>query len=191
MTRAEESALIFKILDGDKDLFRQIVDTHGGMILAMLYRMTGSREDAEDMAQETFVKAYFALGKYRGESSISTWLYSIAYHLAVSSMRKKRLTVSREKFTDKELQQSSTRLESGEDTELKELRERQYGALEKAVAELEPQDRFLITAFYEQDRSLAELTQITGMSLSNVKVRLFRCRNRLARILKENKDLEK
>lgn len=191
MTRAEESALIFKILDGDKDLFRQIVDAHGGMILAMLYRMTGSREDAEDMAQETFVKAYFSLCKYRGESSISTWLYSIAYHLAVSSMRKKRLTVSREKFTDKELQQSSTWLESGEDTELKELRERQYGALEKAVAELEPQDRFLITAFYEQDRSLAELTQITGMSLSNVKVRLFRCRNRLARILKENKDLGK
>ena len=166
MTRAEESALIFKILDGDKNLFRQIVDAHGGMILAMLYRMTGSREDAEDMAQETFVKAYFSLGK-------------------------KRLTVSREKFTDKELQQSSTWLESGEDTEFKELRERQYAALEKAVAALEPQDRFLITAFYEQDRSLTELTQITGMSLSNVKVRLFRCRNRLARILKENKDLEK
>lgn len=187
MTRAEESALIYKILDGDKNLFRQIVDAHGGMILAVLYRMTGSREDAEDMAQETFVKAYFSLGKYRGESSISTWLYSIAYHLAVSSMRKKRLTVSREKFTDKELQQSSTWLESGEDTEFKELRERQYAALEKAVAALEPQDRFLITAFYEQDRSLAELTQI----MSNVKVRLFRCRNRLARILKENKNLEK
>ena len=63
--------------------------------------------------------------------------------------------------------------------------------LEKAVAALEPQDRFLITAFYEQGRSLVELTQITGMSLSNVKVRLFRCRNRLARILKDNKDLEK
>ena len=101
------------------------------------------------------------------------------------------VAVSREKFTDKELQQSSTWLESGEDTEFKELRERQYAALEKAVAALEPQDRFLITAFYEQDRSLAELTQITGMSLSNVKVRLFRCRNRLARILKGNKDLEK
>lgn len=106
MTRAEESALIFKILNGDKDLFRQIVDAHGGMILAVLYRMTGNREDAEDMAQETFV------------------------------------------------------------------------------------NRFLITAFYEQGRSLAELTEITGMSLSNVKVRLFRCRNRLAKILKDNKDLE-
>ncbi|HIR72399.1 MAG TPA: RNA polymerase sigma factor [Candidatus Coprenecus pullicola] len=191
MTRAEESALIFKILNGDKDLFRQIVDAHGGMILAVLYRMTGNREDAEDMAQETFVKAYFSLGKYRGESSISTWLYSIAYHLAVSSIRKKMRTVSRDRFTDQELQQSSLWLESGEDVEFKELRERQYGALEKAVTALEPQDRFLITAFYEQGRSLAELTQITGMSLSNVKVRLFRCRNRLARILKDNKDLEK
>ena len=62
--------------------------------------------------------------------------------------------------------------------------------MEKAVTALEPQDRFLITAFYEQGRSLAELTQITGLSLPNVKVRLFRCRNRLARILKDNKDLE-
>lgn len=147
--------------------------------------------EAEDMAQETFVKAYFSLGKYRGESSISTWLYSIAYHLAVSSIRKKMRTVSRDRFTDQELQQSSLWLESGEDVEFKELRERQYGALEKAVAALEPQDRFLITAFYEQGRSLAELTEITGMSLSNVKVRLFRCRNRLAKILKDNKDLEK
>ena len=78
MTRAEESALIFKIMEGDKDLFRQLVDAHSGMIFSVLYRVTGSREDAEDLAQETFVKAYFSLGKYRGESSISTWLYSIA-----------------------------------------------------------------------------------------------------------------
>lgn len=59
MTRAEESALILKIMEGDKDLFRQIVDAHSGMIFSVLYRVTSSREDAEDLAQETFVKAYF------------------------------------------------------------------------------------------------------------------------------------
>lgn len=191
MTRAEEIALIFKITEGDKDLFRQVVDTHGGMIFSVLYRMTGNREDAEDLAQETFVKAYFSLGQYRGESSISTWLYSIAYRLAVSSFRKKRRTVNKERFTDIELRQSSEWLDSGEDLEMKELRERQYQTLEKAVTELEPQDRFLITAFYEQKRSLAELSEITGMTLANVKVRLYRCRNRLARMLKDYKDTEK
>lgn len=191
MTRAEEIALIFKITEGDKDLFRQVVDTHGGMIFSVLYRMTGNREDAEDLAQETFVKAYFSLGQYRGESSISTWLYSIAYRLAVSSFRKKRRTVNKERFTDIELKQSSEWLDSGEDLEMKELRERQYQTLEKAVTELEPQDRFLITAFYEQKRSLAELSEITGMTLANVKVRLYRCRNRLARMLKDYKDTEK
>lgn len=191
MTRAEEIALIFKITEGDKDLFRQVVDTHGGMIFSVLYRMTGNREDAEDLAQETFVKAYFSLGQYRGESSISTWLYSIAYRLAVSSFRKKRRTVNKERFTDIELRQSSEWLDSGEDLEMKELRERQYQTLEKAVTELEPQDRFLITAFYEQKRSLAELSEITGMTLANVKVRIYRCRNRLARMLKDYKDTEK
>ena len=149
MTRAEESALIFKIMEGDKDLFRQLVDAHSGMIYSVLYRVTGSREDAEDLAQETFVKAYFSLGKYRGESSISTWLYSIAWHLAVSSLRKRKWTVSRERFTERELQESSAWLESGEDREMKVMRERQYGAIERAVAALEPQDRFLISAFYE------------------------------------------
>ena len=152
---------------------------------------TGSREDAEDLAQETFVKAYFSLGKYRGESSISTWLYSIAWHLAVSSLRKRKWTVSRERFTERELQESSAWLESGEDREMKVMRERQYEAIERAVAALEPQDRFLISAFYEEGRSIAELEQITGMTQANVKVRLFRCRNRLARILKTDKDLEK
>ena len=184
MTRAEESALILKIMEGDKDLFRQLVDAHSGMIFSVLYRVTGSREDAEDLAQETFVKAYFSLGRYRGESSISTWLYSIAWHLAVSSLRKRKWTVSWERFTDRELQESSAWLESGEDLEMKELRERQYEALERAVAALEPQDRFLISAFYEEGRSIAELEQITGMTQANVKVRLFRCRNRLARMLK-------
>ena len=67
---------------------------------------------------------------------------------------------------------------------MKELRERQYEALERAVAALEPQDRFLISAFYEEGRSIADLEQITGMTQANVKVRLFRCRNRLARMLK-------
>lgn len=191
MTRAEESALIFKITEGDKDLFRQVVDTHSGMIFSVLYRMTGSREDAEDLAQETFVKAYFSLGRYRGESSISTWLYSIAYRLAVSSLRKRRRMLNKDRFTDSELKQSSEWLDSGEDIDMKELRERQYNALEKAVAELEPQDKFLITAFYEQERSLAELSEITGMTLANVKVRLYRCRNRLARTLKYDKDTEK
>ena len=185
MTRAEESALIFKIMEGDKDLFRQLVDAHSGMIYSVLYRVTGSREDAEDLAQETFVKAYFSLGRYRGKSSISTWLYSIAWHLAVSSLRKRKWTVSRERFTERELQESSAWLESGEDREMKEMRERQYGALERAVAALEP------SAFYEEGRSIAELEQITGMTQANVKVRLFRCRNRLARILKTDKDLEK
>ena len=161
------------------------------MIFSVLYRVTGSREDAEDLAQETFVKAYFSLGRYRGESSISTWLYSIAWHLAVSSLRKRKWTVSRERFTERELQESSAWLESGEDREMKELRERQYEALERAVAALEPQDRFLISAFYEEGRSIAELEQITGMTQANVKVRLFRCRNRLARMLKTDKDLEK
>ena len=135
------------------------------MIFSVLYRVTGSREDAEDLAQETFVKAYFSLGRYRGESSISTWLYSIAWHLAVSSLRKRKWTVSRERFTERELQESSAWLESG--------------------------DRFLISAFYEEGRSIADLEHITGMTQANVKVRLFRCRNRLTRMLKTDKDLEK
>ncbi len=191
MTRAEETALIFKIKEGDKNLFRQVVDSHGGMIFSVLYRMTGSREDAEDLAQETFVKAYFSLGQFRGDSSISTWLYSIAYRLAVSSLRKKKLTVNREKFSEEELRQSASLLESGEDTEMKELREKQYEALEKAVAELEPQDRFLIAAFYEQGRSIADLAGITGLTPANVKVKLYRCRNRLAGKVKGNKETDR
>lgn len=186
MSKAEENDIIQRILNGEKELFRIMVDRYGGMILSMLYKMTGSREDAEDMAQETFVKAYFALGRYRGESSFSTWLYSIAYHMAVSSLRKRRWSISRERFTEKELQLSSQWLDSGEDAEMKLLREKQYCALEKAVAVLRPQDRFLITAFYEEGRSLNELAQITGMSLSNVKVRLFRCRNKLTETIQKD-----
>lgn len=185
MTREEEIELINKIREGDKDLFRKLVDTHAGMIFSMLYKMTGNRGDAEDMAQETFVKAWFSLDGYRGESSVSTWLYSIAYHLAVSSLRKKKRIFSRDRITDRELQMSEGWFDSGEDIEMKLLKERQFKALEKAVDSLQPQERFLINAFYEEQHSLNELSQITGMTVANVKVRLFRCRNRIAETIRK------
>lgn len=180
MTVAEEKELIQRITEGEKNLFRTLVEAHGDMVFAMLCRMTGNRQDAEDLAQEVFVKAYFSLKKYRGESSFSTWLYRIAYNMAVSSLRKGNRLPAKERLSDREMVLSSGMDESGEDVEFKQLREKQYEALERAIMELLPQERFLVTSFYEEGRSINEIADITGMSPGNVKVRLFRCRSRLA-----------
>lgn len=189
MTVAEEKELIQRIMEGEKDLFRTLVDAHGDMVFAMLYRMTGNRQDAEDLAQEVFVKAYFALKKYRSESTFSTWLYRIAYNMAVSSLRKSSLLPTKERLSDREMALCCGMDDSGEVAEFKLLREKQYAALERAIMELLPQERFLVTLFYEEGHSINEIAGITGMSPGNVKVRLFRCRNRLAQMMgeKENK----
>lgn len=189
--RKEEARIIERIKEGEKDLFRVLVDRYGGMVFSILYKVTGNREDAEDLAQETFVKAYFALRKFRGDSSFSTWLYSIAWNSAASSMRKSGWTARKERITDREMKVGEAWFDEGGDLEMKQLREKQYAALEKAVEQLPPHSRFIVSAFYEEGRSLDEIAGITGMSLSNVKVSLFRCRNRLAEIVKETDNMIK
>lgn len=181
MDRAKEKIIIDQIRSGYTERYRELVDAYADNIIALIYKMTGCREDAEEMAQDVFVKAFFSIGKYRGDSSFSTWLFRIAYNLAITSLRKKKRI-----FYKDDMERAGDSLDDSSDNiRYKEIREEQYEALEKAMNELAPDDRSLLMLFYEEDKSLNELVEITGLTLSNVKIKMLRSRRRLAGILQE------
>lgn len=180
MNKEQEQIIIDKVRNGESACYKELVDAYGNDLFALICKMVGSREDAQELVQDTFVKAFFSLKKFRGESTFSTWIYRIGYNLAISKLRKgKRVFL-------KDVEQIKTEVEdeSEEQIEQKELTEREYEQLERAKEHLSPDERFLIYAFYDQEKPLAEIAAITGLTLSNTKVKLFRARKRIVEFVK-------
>lgn len=174
MKREEELILIEKIKAGELNLFNTLIETHSPKILSVVRGVVSNREDAEEVAQDVFVKAYFSIKSFRGDCSFSTWLFRIAYNMSVSKTRlKKREHIPIEKTGNIPDNNSLKEQENYLD------RERQYKILNKILGELEASDRFLIISFYNHEKSIKEIAEITGMSESNVKVKLHRIKKRL------------
>ncbi len=182
MDKNKEQEIIKKVIAGDKDGFRELIDANSTNIYALIRRMVVNREDAQELTQDVFVKAFFSLKQYRGDSSFSTWLYRIAYNLTISNLRKKRIFVSKD---DMENTLASIEDESQEEIIFKQGLEEKQKMLDDAIDALPPDERFMMISFYRQDKSLQELSQISGMSLSNVKVRLFRTRKKITKMIED------
>ncbi len=88
--QAEDVAAIARAVAGDQEAFRRIVDRHGRAIYQLAYRITGRREDAEDVVQDTFIRAFRQLGSFEARSSVSTWLHRIGVNCAIDLVRRRR-----------------------------------------------------------------------------------------------------
>jgi len=183
MKRAEELLLIEKIKGGEHSLFNQLVIEHSPRVLSVIRGVLCNREDAEEVSQDVFVKAFFSLKLFRGECSFSTWLYRIAYNMAISKVRKKRGNYVQ---IDNLTIPDNGSFSISETIAEQEERHRQLGILLK---ELSTPDRFLLLSFYLQEKSIAELAEITRMSESNIKVRLHRMKKKMNTFLKEKMEV--
>ncbi|HBY02410.1 MAG TPA: RNA polymerase subunit sigma-70 [Rikenellaceae bacterium] len=183
MKREEELILIKRIKAGELNLFNTLVETHSPKILSVVRGVVSNREDAEEVAQDVFVKAYFSIKSFRGECSFSTWLFRIAYNMSISKTRlKKREHIPIENtcnIPDDSLASAENFMDA----------ERLYKALNKTLNELDVPDRFLIISFYNHEKSIKEISEITGMSESNVKVKLHRIKKRLNMLMGDNMEV--
>jgi len=169
-------ALITAVLNGDTAVYSELVKRHQRFVFTLALRFTKNREDAEEVAQDCFVKAYRALGTFRQTSKFSTWLYSITYTSAMTALRKKRLTtvsLDDETYTLQPLNPGSA---SDADTIDKKSA---YSYLNIAIDSLLPDDAAIITLFYKGEQSLEEIGQALFMEPNTVKVKLHRARVRL------------
>lgn len=183
MSREEELKIIERIKDGDTSLYNQLVSLHSPKILSIVRGVVRNREDAEEVAQDVFVKAYFSLSRFRGESSFSTWIFRIAYNMSISKTRGKR----KESVLCDNLGYIPDH--SAIDYEEKESKERVYKLLYETIEYLEPNDRFIILSFYNHDKSIREIATICSMTESNVKVKLHRIKKRLNSLMEGKIDI--
>jgi len=185
MERDEELILIDKIRAGEEGLYKPLVDKYSSKILSIVKGVVRDRSDAEEVAQDVFVKAYFSLNKFRGDSSFSTWLYRIAYNMSISKVRKKNRYINVENinsFAD------STGGDNDSNNALE--KERRFKTIDALIERLEPLERFVLLSFYNHDKSIKEIAEITGMSEANVKVKLHRIKKKMITLVKEeNKEV--
>ena len=171
-----DSEIIARVLNGEYQLFAELVKRYQNFVFTIALKYTPGREDAEEIAQDVFVKAYKALKDFRGDSKFSTWLYSIVNSTAITFLRKKKLethSLDREQvFEMADNQVSNTDANAVE-------RKSKVAMVTNAIALLSPDDARLITLFYKAEQSLEEISRIVNMETNTVKVKLHRARTRL------------
>jgi RNA polymerase sigma factor (sigma-70 family) len=168
--------VINKVLAGDSNAFGELVKKYQNYVFTLALRFTRHREDAEEVAQDIFVKAYRSLADFRGNAKFSTWLYTIVYTTSVTFLRKKRMETSsiddENTFIQLESQDSGFRANQVE-------QKSKMAMLNEAINLLSPEDAQLITLFYKAEQSLEEISSILGAEPNTIKVRLHRARTRL------------
>jgi RNA polymerase sigma factor (sigma-70 family) len=175
-TELTDTEIIKKILQGEQALFAQLVQRYQRYVFTLVSRFTSNREDAEEISQDIFVKAYRSLADFRGEAKFSTWLYTVVRTSCITFLRKKQLdTISLD--NERTLVQLENK-ESGFNANIVEQKSR-HAMLNAAIQLLSPDDSQILTLFYKGEQSLEEIGRIMGLEPNTVKVKLHRARNRL------------
>ncbi|PWK23932.1 RNA polymerase sigma-70 factor (ECF subfamily) [Maribacter polysiphoniae] len=159
--------------------FTILIDRYKAMVFTLAMRMVKNREEAEEIAQDTFLKAYKGLKGFKGDSKFSTWLYKIAYYRCLDYIKKSGRsieTTSIDTVFGNRLIDESNVVDHLERIEKKE-------AIKDALRLLPGDDGILITLRYYEELTLEEISGVMGISANNVKVRLHRARKRLMQLL--------
>jgi RNA polymerase sigma-70 factor (ECF subfamily) len=177
--KKEESHIIKEILNGKTEQYEYFLDRYGQQVFVLVDRIVSCQEDAEELTQDVFLKAFQQLSSFKAESSFSTWIYRIATNLAISAVRKKRNDVLR--LDDSVFANLS---DTQVDEALEDESEEQMERLQQAMNQLEADERALITLYYLEEKPLAEVAFILGMTEGNAKVKLHRIRKKLYVLIK-------
>jgi len=176
--------IIDAVLAGDKQAYSQLVTRYQDRLFRSLLRMTGSREEAEDVAQESFVQSFVKLSSFKGNSQYFTWLYRIAFNTCISRKRRKRPTTSVDAMRNAgAADPTDSGPAAGEQLEQQE----RIAAVHSALAELSDEYRQIIVLRELEDCSYEEIAKILEMPVGTVRSRLHRARGQLRDVLKRNK----
>lgn len=179
MSLEHDQPYIDRTLKGDMTAFTVLVDRYKYMVYTLAMRMVKNQEEAEEIAQDTFLKVYKGLGGFRGGSKFSTWVYKIAYYRSLDYIKRldKHSDVSLiEGYLEHDMEVDDHFMDRLEKNEKK-------NAIKEALKLLSSDDSVVITLHYFEELSLNEISSIMNLSANNVKVKLFRARKRLKQVL--------
>ena len=169
------------ILNGDAQAFSKLVDDYKNLVFTVALRMLKNTEEAEEVAQDTFIKVFKSLKNFKGDAKFSTWIYRIAYNACLDRIKKNKKEFANSSIDELEgfeIKDMSNALDTIMASEKRQL-------VRKCVESLSSTDAALITFFYFEEKNLKELGEILNLTENTVKVRLFRARARLGAILKK------
>jgi RNA polymerase sigma-70 factor, ECF subfamily len=179
---------------GREAAFREIIRRYERPVFSLVFRMVRDRESAEELAQDTFLKALNHIDRYRPEFKLSSWLFKIANNVAIDYLRKRRLATvsvsgSPNAATPSEVEATSFEIASREPTALDAIESRELGsAIERAIGALRPEYRSCILMRHVEGRSYEEIATTLDLPLGTVKTYIHRARHELRRALSEVKD---
>jgi RNA polymerase sigma factor (sigma-70 family) len=170
---------IEQVLEGKINAFSYLVDKHKDKAFNLAFRICGNREEAEEIAQDAFLKAYRALKGFRMKSRFDTWLYRIVYNTAISLIRsRKKGILSVEDFPADAI--DFLTFHPNEEEAENEFRN---SLVSFALQKMNEEERALISLFYYDEKNVTEISEVTGISKSNIKVKLFRARRKMTEII--------
>ena len=168
--------LIKKVLAGEQAAYAQLVKRHQRFVFTLALRFTKNREDAEEIAQDCFVKAYRSLNSFQQTAKFSTWLYTIVYTTSMTFLRKRKLDTQSIDSEDSHVQLENHVSDFNADQVEQKSK---FAYLNQAIGQLLADDAAIITLFYKGEQSLEEIAKALGMESNTVKVKLHRARHRL------------
>lgn len=172
---------INQVLEGKINAFSYLVDMHKDKAYNLAFRICGNREEAEEIAQDAFMKAYRSLKGFKKKSSFATWLYRIVYNTAISLVRtRKNIVLSVEEFPA-----DAVDFLGFSNSEEEAADEYSNSLINFALRKIPEEERGLITLYYYNELDTAEISKITGISRTNIKVKLFRARKKMADIIRK------
>jgi len=178
-----DNEIISRVLKGEQNAYAELVNRYQAYVFTLTLRMIKSREDAEEVAQDVFIKAYRSLADFRGESKFSTWLYTITNTTCITFLRKKKLDVH--SLDNEKVFEIADSKDSGFRANLVEQKSR-VNMVNEAIAMLSPDDAEIITLFYKAEQNLEEISRILRLETNTAKVRLHRARTRLKEKMEKN-----
>ena len=180
MEQQEELEYIRKVRNGDHAAYAFLVDRYKNMAYSISLRVLGNQEDAQDVAQEGFIKAYQQLHQFEGKAKFSTWLYTIVYRTALAKAKEMKLKTF--SMTDQFKESFTNELSAPQLAMMQTDDERR--SVNRAINSLPSTEGLLVVLYYIDEKSIGEISQITGLSMANIKIKLFRARKKLERELR-------
>jgi RNA polymerase sigma-70 factor (ECF subfamily) len=185
-----ESELIRQAQNGNTGAFDELVGRFRNRVFGMIYNMVHNEQDAWDLAQDSFVKAWKSIGRFRGQSSFYTWLYRIVMNVTIDWLRKKQVKGSGAEFDDsiqlKDIDPASRTVPKADALPHQKMERQEIRArIEAAIAQLSPEHRAVILMKEMEDMQYHEIAESLGCSIGTVMSRLFYARKRLQNMLRD------
>ena len=188
MDARSDEEIIGLVLNGDVQAFRHLIDRHTGIAYSTAFAVTRNHEDAEEIVQDSFLKAFSSLGSFQGRSRFSTWLFRIVYHRALNHIEKYKSYKTNTELDFKFEKENDLITQDRE----KLVHKDQELYIEKTLEKLNVQDRLALSLYYLDEKSQQEISLLTGWSLAATKLRIHRARSKfdeaLEKILGNEKD---